>query len=1301
MRAGERVAGRFEIEAEIGAGGMGAVFRARDRASGQLVAVKVLRTAGEGERRFVREALALAELRHPGIVRYIDHGETAEGESYLVMEWLAGASLEEHLLAGPLAIEECISVVSQVSQALAVAHRRGIVHRDIKPGNLVIDLQGVAKIVDFGVVRLRDHDPLVTQAGVMMGTPAYMAPEQARGERDLDVRADVFALGVVLYECLTGVSPFSAEHLMAVLAKVLLEEVRRVEELRPEVPPALAELVHSMLCKDAAGRPADAMEVAIALAELPLREPAQRVLPRQRRALILREQRLVSVILVAADDAPDPGGDTYDGLALQGFAPTMSEGGERLQIDDVRRAAKAHGGEVELLADRSMLVTIGTGGAATDQAASAALCALALRAVLEGVVIVLAMASGEAGGRRPFAAALDRAVAVLGGVIGSAGIYLDEVTAGLLDERFSLEEVGRGARRSVHLRGEILRDKPTRMLMGSPTPCVGRRRELQILETIFEEAEEECTAQAVLVTAPPGLGKSRLRYEFVDRLRKGRRQQVVIWTARCDPTGVGSPFGLVARLLRSAFGIRDGEPEVSFSVLQEGVAAALPEPDRQRVTAFLGELCGTPSPAGAGVQLLAARRDPQVMADQLGRAWEDFIGAVSAGGTLLLILEDLQWGDVPSVALLDRALRHLERPMMVLALARPEVHEVFPRLWAGRGITEIQLRPLSRRACRALIVEVLGDADEALCARMIEQAAGNALYLEELIRSAADGKGEVPPGSVLAMLQARLQRLDAGARKVLRAASVFGQVFWEGGVRVLLGDEAELCTRWLDTLVEDEVISARTTRHFVDENEYIFHHDLLRAAAYETLTADDRSLAHLYAGEWLERHGERDPVALALHFERGGEMARAVAYFVQAAVQAVEGNDFAAAIEHAEHGISCGAEGQERGRLLLQSAVARHWRGDYAEAQADASEATLRLARGSAQWYEAASVLMTTAGSRADHEVLARTVAALRAATPEPGSCAERLIAAAHAVVQLNHTGRYDLAESLLTWTRARATDELASEPQVVGWIERAAFMRAASNLEPGPLLLAGDASTAAFTAAGDLRMACYQGMNLGYGKIVVGLYEEANEVLESAAVMARRLHLEHLFASIDSYLGYSLGLGGALHEGIARLRTSIGELRREGIQRMEMRARNYLALLLTTDGQRIEAMAMIREAIAISDSLPATRALLETTAAHIAVLEGRIGEALEGTRSLLDLLARQGSIEDGEPLLRLTHARALLLSGAVDEAREAVNGAYRAIVMRARTIEDRAVRESFLSRVLVNAWTVALYRELGGELLS
>ncbi len=256
--------------------------------------------------------------------------------------------------------------------------------------------------------------------------------------------------------------------------------------------------------------------------------------------------------------------------------------------------------------------------------------------------------------------------------------------------------------------------------------------------------------------------------------------------------------------------------------------------------------------------------------------------------------------------------------------------------------------------------------------------------------------------------------------------------------------------------------------------------------------------------------------------------------------------------------------------------------------------------------------------------------------------------------------------------------------------------MRAASGVKPGPLLLAGVASTEAFRRAGDLRMACYQGMNLGYGKIVVGLYGEAVATLEEAADTARRLHLDPLLASLDSYLGYAQGLGPAVEAGMARLRGSIEALRAEGLSRMEMRARNYLALILLGRGDYGAAAAEVEAAVAISGSLPATRALVQTTGAMIAVRQGKVEAALAETRSLVAMLAAKGSIEDGEPLLRLAHALALARSGADEVAKRVITPAYRSLLERAATIADPAVRESFLGRVAVNAETVELYRSLG-----
>ena len=220
------VAERFEVEAVAGVGGMGTVYRARDRASGETVALKLLHAEALGQlRRFEREARILAELRHPGIVRYIAHG-SAGGQPYLVMQWLEGCNLADRLREGPLAEGDAVELLSRVCEALAAAHAQGVVHRDIKPSNLFLvggRLQE-PKLLDFGIARHGSAAAATTRTGLVMGTPGYMAPEQLRGERDIDARVDVFSLGCVLHECLTGRPAFAGLHAMAVAAAVLLDE---------------------------------------------------------------------------------------------------------------------------------------------------------------------------------------------------------------------------------------------------------------------------------------------------------------------------------------------------------------------------------------------------------------------------------------------------------------------------------------------------------------------------------------------------------------------------------------------------------------------------------------------------------------------------------------------------------------------------------------------------------------------------------------------------------------------------------------------------------------------------------------------------------------------------------------------------------------------------------------------------------------------------------------------------------------------------------------------------------------------
>src|SRR5215468_3955779 len=199
MHPGEVIAERFEIERLVGSGGMGDVYRGRDRSTGEAVAVKVLhgRRASEGAR-FVREAEVLAELSHPGIVRHVAHGATSSGELYMAMEWLSGEDLSERMRRAPLTVEQTVTLVARAAEALASVHARGVVHRDLKPSNLFLVERDAAqvKVLDFGIAWLASGTQM-TQTGTVMGTPAYMAPEQARTEGGMDVRADVFSLGCV------------------------------------------------------------------------------------------------------------------------------------------------------------------------------------------------------------------------------------------------------------------------------------------------------------------------------------------------------------------------------------------------------------------------------------------------------------------------------------------------------------------------------------------------------------------------------------------------------------------------------------------------------------------------------------------------------------------------------------------------------------------------------------------------------------------------------------------------------------------------------------------------------------------------------------------------------------------------------------------------------------------------------------------------------------------------------------------------------------------------------------------------
>jgi eukaryotic-like serine/threonine-protein kinase len=254
VKVGDVIADRYELEELAGAGGMSNVYRAFDRLLERRVAIKVLHEKyshdDEYVERFRREAKAIARLSHPNIVTIIDRGEW-EHRQFIVFEYVEGETLKELVVrTGPLTVRDALVVVREIAQGLSFAHEHGVVHRDVKPHNVIIDPEGTAKVTDFGIARSLDREGEgLTTTGTLLGTSDYLAPEQASG-KPVSERSDQYSLGVLLYELLTGDVPFPAQSLVQAAMRHLNDPVPSVRDVRSEVGPDVDELVRRAMQKD-------------------------------------------------------------------------------------------------------------------------------------------------------------------------------------------------------------------------------------------------------------------------------------------------------------------------------------------------------------------------------------------------------------------------------------------------------------------------------------------------------------------------------------------------------------------------------------------------------------------------------------------------------------------------------------------------------------------------------------------------------------------------------------------------------------------------------------------------------------------------------------------------------------------------------------------------------------------------------------------------------------------------------------------------------------------------------------------
>ena len=1263
------VAARFDLGERRGAGGMGAVYRALDRVTGHTVALKLLREDRTAEvDRFEHEAEVLATLQHDAIVRYVAHGRTADG-LYLAMEWLEGVDLSERLERTPLAPADAIEMLARIAEALGMAHARGIVHRDVKPSNIFLPGgdPARAKLLDFGVARSTIGDRPITQAGTALGTPGYMAPEQARGERDLDARVDVFALGAVLFRCLAGSAPFDAGNTIAVLTRVLFEEPPPLWMVRPDLPASVHELVAKALAKPRDHRFGDGAELARALHDI-----APDVASAAPPSIIAGgitggEERILAAVLVRRPHQQPPEPERQSDAP--GTTATVALTHEPEVMVAMKQAA-AMRGSFERLADGTW-ATVFSGEGATEMSARAAKFALFVRERFPGAQI--AVATGRRRGNATAATGAFDAAARLVTAAPAGAVLIDDATASLLAGRHEVE------RRAV---GSILLGEAdvARQVRGVVTPFVGRGRELRLLRGAYDGCVEDGQAAAMLVVGAPGSGKSRLVAELVAQLEG---EGAVVWRGYGDPLASSAPFGPIAQILRRALGLTVASAvPARHETIEHRVRQVVAGEAVTRIVAAVAELLD-PS---ADAQIV----DPVARGDQIRRAVEDWIAGEVKRAPLVIVLDDAHWLDPGTVALVDGVLRNVVGPVFVLCGARPEIHERFPRLWSDRGLTKIELSALAPQAAGQLARAVLGEGASTQAIRTLaEKSAGNPFFLEELARVRADKDSGDWPDTVLATVEARLARLDGDARRVLRAASVIGSVFWPGAVIHLVGGApySSMVSNRLATLVEREFVVPTEGSRFPGERQLAFRHGLIRDAAYGTLPDEDRVLAHRLAAEWLDRAGEA-PAVIAQHLERAGEPSTAVPYYVRAIEAALIGNDVAGALGLCERGVAAGAGGAELGTLRALEAEAAWWRGEHPRAIAAGAAAMALVGERSARWYSVLGVTARAAGalgSTADLEDLTKQ---LLAKPPEAEARAAAVTAGAQLAMFYVAAGDTGRLRKLLGFVQGNAAQLPPSDP-AWGWVEALRHEHAMRDGDLGRATRAVERSIAAYGAAGDLRNACLQRMNLGACLAQLGQLNRANDALRGALSDAERLGAAYTAAQARYHLGHALLLLGRRDEAVVLLSAARHAFAAQHDVRAEAATMGELADAAAA--RPLEAEALLRQAIEMVERHPPMRAALSAQLARLLLARGAVEEALALTRPAHELIEGGGPSEEREALVRLAHLEALVAAGLQEEAAAVAWVALQRLRTRAARLGDASWSESFLTRVPANAETVKL----------
>ena len=969
--------GRYKIRKILGEGGMGTVYLAEDTRLGRKVALKMLLPEmirnKEHVRRFMHEARSASALNHPNIltVYEIDEFSAPDSETihYISTEFVDGKTLHELIYSPKSKTKDLLEFLAQAAVGLSKAHSAGIVHRDLKPENIMVTNDGFAKILDFGLAKLTDTENELhklkehkSRSGVILGTLGYMSPEQALGKDDIDARSDIFSFGCILYEAVAKKKAFHAETTVDALYKIIHFQPKPLNEYIPGISAELNNLIEKCLKKDPNERFQNISEIAAGLQKLFLEDldktlqlvaknldtkltnpTISRQFSNQRRQVTVmfadfsalseffedfdpeESSRILQSFWNFLDNLIGQGGgkigerltDTFiAGWGTGKIYETDPENAVRtalhLQTETLNYFNKTISGEIDLSeAEKNSFEQAGflKIGISTGH--------------------ILFGNSGNSDNFLTGGAAVSFAKRLMTGApVGE--VFISHDTYRHIRGIFNVEEVKLTGNLSLKNKKSetkiysIKSVKPrafrmeTRGVEGIETRIIGREGELSKLFETLQAVEEDRQLQTVSIVGEAGLGKSRLLFEFQDRIEL-LPENYFVFKARALDAMRGLPFSLIRELFSFRFEISENDSRTAArEKLVKGIAEITSgqtnfsgTDDQTKLKAhFIGQLIGFDF--SESVHLKGIINDEKQIQERALLYGAQFFTAVSQRFPLIIYLDDLHWADDKSLDFIDFITQNCaEQAILIIETTRPTLFEKRPYWGEGQeNRIRLDLQSLSKRESRKLIENILEKTEnipEELQNLIITNSAGNPFYVEELIKMFIEkgvietnkeiwridekrlGEITVPP-TLTGVLESRLDKLSFWEKRILQRASVIGREFWDVSFKDF---ETEInIPAVLESLRAKELLFRKEKSAFGDSREYIFKHALLRDVTYETVLLEERRKWHFETAEWLiETSGEREREYLSViaeHFEKAREFVKSAEWFGRAGHQALK-----------------------------------------------------------------------------------------------------------------------------------------------------------------------------------------------------------------------------------------------------------------------------------------------------------------------------------------------------------------------------------------------------------------------------